>query len=295
VLSLICIILFPFLIWRASKTISIARKSSGWPTVAGVVTAAERVKVTWRAQPRITFSYAVNGAPYSANRLSFAPVPPRETDAILGRYPVNQAVTVHHSPDDPAEAVLEAGATPNVTAQRRSLVIMFVMVLLANGAYFGVKMLQPAAPRHRTYDDVIAADPKVGDRLIRANAEKGNAQDQFYVGNWYMMGHDVAKDPAEAVKWFRKSADQGYAEAQACLGELYATGNGVAKDMDAAIALFRKAAAQQNERAQFDLGFSYEKGFGVPQDLQQAGEWYAKAKSDPRTAAAVKRLAAIKP
>src|ERR1039457_3032851 len=166
-------------------------------------------------------------------------------------------------------------------------------LFLVNSFIFLVKYIEPPKPHIRTYDDVVAADPKLGDRLIRQDAEKGNAQDQFYVGTWYILGHDVAKDPAEAAKWFRKSADQGYADAQVFLGQLYGSGTGVEKNLTEAIALFQKSAAQQNVRAYVCLGYSYEKGLGVPQDNKQAAEWYHKAKGDPRAEAGLKRLADV--
>jgi hypothetical protein len=222
-------------------------------------------------------------------------VPSREIDALLARYPVGQAVSVHYAPENPAEAALEPGASPAVIKPFRSLIILFVVFVLANVARYVVARMEPAKPHYRTYDDAVAADPKLGDRLIRQDAEKGNAQDQFYVGTWYVLGHDVAKDPVEAAKWFRKSADQGYADAQTFLGEMYGAGNGVEKNLDEAISLFRKAAAQSNKRAYIDLGYSYEKGLGVPPDNKQAADWYEKAAGDPRAQAGLKRLSGARP
>jgi hypothetical protein len=295
VLSIIAIILFPFAIWHLWKNIQMAKTSTSWPGVDGIVTASERKRVALRMQPRVTYSYAVNGVNFTSNRVSFAAaIPKKEIDSILARYPTGQAVTVHYQPDNPVQAVLEPGSGPHVVAPFRSLIIVFIVLILANVVSFMAKYLDPPQPHIRTYDDVVAADPKLGDRLIRQDAEKGNAQDQFYVGTWYILGHDVAKDPAEAAKWFRKSADQGYADAQVYLGQLYGTGNGVEKNLTEAIALFQKSAAQNNVRAYVCLGYSYEKGLGVPQDNQQAAEWYRKAKGDPRAEAGLKRLADVK-
>lgn len=264
-----------------------------WPSVSGVVTSAERAKTGWRTQPRVAYSYSVNGVSYDGKRVSFAAmVPSRETDPTLSRYPVGQAVTVRYAPNDPAQSVLEPGATRRVVAPMRSLIIIFAVLILVNIGLVAVKRLEPAKPHLHTYDDVVATDPSLGDRMIRQDAEKGNARDQFYVGFWYLTGHGVAKDPVEAAKWLRKSADQGYADAQVFLGELYGLGNGVPKNPEEAVALFRRAAAQQNIRAYVDLGYSYEKGFGVPQDPRLAGEWYRKAKGNPQAEAGLKRLGA---
>jgi hypothetical protein len=295
VLSLIVIILFPFAIWQAWKNIKMAEASPAWPTANGKVTDSKRARVALRLQPRVTYAYTVNDTNYVSNRVSFAGVIPKnEIDNVLAKYPVDRSVTVHYQSDNPVQAVLEPGSSPLVVKPFRALIVLFVVLILANVARFAVAMLEPPKSKPRTYDDVVAADPKLGDRLIRQDAEKGNAQDQFYVGTWYILGHDVAKDPTEAAKWFRKSADQGYADAQAWLGELYGSGNGVEKNIDEAIALFRKAAAQNNTRAYACLGYSYEKGLGVPQNNQQAAEWYRKAGNDPRAIAGLKRLAEAK-
>jgi uncharacterized protein DUF3592/Sel1 repeat-containing protein len=292
-LTLIVLIVFPFIILQAWKNVRAAKKSMTWLSVSGVVTSAERGKAVWRTQPRVTYSYSVNGVSYDGKRVSFAAmVPSRETDPTLSRYPVGQAVTVRYAPNDPAQSVLEPGATRHVVAPMRGLIIIFAVLILVNIGGVAVKRLEPAKPHLHTYDDVVAADSGLGDRMIRQDAEKGSAQDQFYVGLWYVTGHGVAKDPVEAAKWLRKSADQGYADAQVLLGELYAKGNGVPKNPEEAVALFRKAAAQQNIRAYVDLGYSYEKGFGVPQDLRLAGEWFRKAKGNPQAEAGLKRLGA---
>lgn len=296
VLALIAIILFPFAIWALWKNIQMAKASTAWPGVDGIVTATERKRIALRMQPRVAYSYAVNGVNFTSNRISFAAaIPKKEIDSVLTRYPAGQGVTVHYQPDNPAQAVLEPGSGPNVVAPFRNLIIIFIFLIVANVISFVLKYHEPSKPHIRTYDDVAAADPKLGDRLIRQDAEKGNAQDQFYVGTWYLLGHDVAKDPAEAAKWFRKSADQGYADAQVYLGQLYGSGSGVEKNLSEAIALFRKSATQQNIRAYVCLGYSYEKGLGVPQDNQQAAEWYHKAQGDPHAEAGLKRLAGVKP
>lgn len=51
-------------------------------------------------------------------------------------------------------------------------------------------------------------------------AEKGNADAQFELGDCYLYGDCVEKNEAEAVKWFTKAAEQGQAEAQEMLSKL---------------------------------------------------------------------------
>ena len=83
-LSLIFLIVFPFAAWKAWKNIQMAKASTSWPTTTGKITASETVKVMFRRQPRVTYSYAANGKPFGSQRISFAGgYRPKETDAIL--------------------------------------------------------------------------------------------------------------------------------------------------------------------------------------------------------------------
>jgi hypothetical protein len=133
VLTLIFLIAFPFALWKGWKNVQMAKASTSWPTTTGKITASETVKVMFRRQPRVTYSYSVNGRPLASQRISFAGgYKPKETDAILARYPLGSEVTVAHAPDNPAEATLETGATKQVTAQVRVLVIFFVLIVLLN-------------------------------------------------------------------------------------------------------------------------------------------------------------------
>jgi hypothetical protein len=141
-LSLIFLVVFPFAVWKAWKNIQMARASTAWPTTTGRVVAAETAKVLFRRQPRVTYSYSVNGAPYTSQRISFAGgYRPKETDAILGRYPVGSEVPVSYAPDNPREAALETGATKQVTAQLRMLLIFFVLIVVMNILNFYLKTL----------------------------------------------------------------------------------------------------------------------------------------------------------
>jgi hypothetical protein len=160
-LQLIFLIVFPFALWKAWKNIQMAKASTGWPTVSGTVTTSACAKVMFRKQPRITYSYAVNGAPFTGNRISFAGgYPPRETDAILARYPVGREIVVAHAPDNPAEAALETGSNRQVTAQMRILLILFVVIILTNVLSFYLRRLnEPRTPPIRTYGAAEVVGP----------------------------------------------------------------------------------------------------------------------------------------
>ena len=138
-LALLFPIIFPFAIYTAWKNVQKAKASVNWPTTAGKVTASDIRKVMFRRQPQITYTYSVNGAPFTSQRVSFAGgYKPKEVDAILARYPVGTDITVAHDPQNPAEATLETGATKAVTAQVRILVVCFVIIVAVNLLRFWV-------------------------------------------------------------------------------------------------------------------------------------------------------------
>jgi hypothetical protein len=298
-LTLVVLVVFPFLIWQAYKKVQLSKASADWPVAPGVVTASERTKVSWRMQPRISFSYEVDGKAYVSSKLSFAAlVPAAETDVILSRYPLHQAVQVHYQPGNPALGVLEAGPNRYLTDALRQFIYLFCIIIFINVVYAAFSFWSAGhdaadAPA-RTYDDKAAADPQLGNRLLRADADKGDAQDQVYVAVWYLTGaNGYAKDPSEAAKWLLKSASQGNAEGENMLGQLYASGNGVDKDLNQAVAWFQKAADQGEPHACTNLGRAYEKGLGgLPQDTAQAIEWYRKAGDEPHAKDALARLGA---
>ena len=132
-LTLLFLIVFPFAIYTAWKNVQKAKASVSWPTTTGKVIASDIKKVMFRRQPQITYTYSVNGAPFTSQRVSFAGgYKPKEVDPVLARYPVGSDVTVAHDPQNPAEATLETGATKAVTAQVRLLVICFILIVAVN-------------------------------------------------------------------------------------------------------------------------------------------------------------------
>jgi len=109
-----------------------------------------------------------------------------------------------------------------------------------------------------------------------AKAEKGDAESQFTVGYFYIVGQGVGKNEAEGVKWYRKAAEQNLATAQFNLATCYETGQGVTTDLAEAARWYRKAADQNLAAAQFNLGQAYLHGAGVASNLVEAVKWYRK-------------------
>ena len=142
-----------------------------------------------------------------------------------------------------------------------------------------------------------------GDNAIRCYqmaAERGNAEAQNKLGNYYYYGINVERDYQKSMKWFQKAADQGDTEAQNRLGKCYANGTGVNKNLSKAVEWFQKAAEQGDAEAQKNLeevkdimfhdgiaglnseelykkGFDYVTGNGVIRDDHKAIECYQLA------------------
>lgn len=132
-LTLIFLIAFPFALYRAMQNVRAAKASTNWPTTTGTITASGIKKVVFRRQPQIAYSYSVNGAPFTSERVSFAGgYKPKEVDPVLARYPAGAAVTVAYNPQNPVEATLEPGSNKQVTAQVRVLWICFILIVAIN-------------------------------------------------------------------------------------------------------------------------------------------------------------------
>ena len=73
------------------------------------------------------------------------------------------------------------------------------------------------------------------------DAQAGDKEAQYYVGQIYQRGLGAAPNYSRAAEWYRKAADQGYAKAQMNLAYLYENGLGVEKDLQQAQRWYRRA------------------------------------------------------
>lgn len=72
----------------------------------------------------------------------------------------------------------------------------------------------------------------------------------------------------EEIEQWAMEAEEGDANAQYNLGQCYSNGSGVTKNYKQAAYWWRKAAEQGDAQAQHNLGVCYEHGYGVKKDLQ---------------------------
>jgi len=90
-------------------------------------------------------------------------------------------------------------------------------------------------------------------RMLREDAEAGEARAQRHLANRYLRGKGVEPDPEKAAQWMGRAAEAGLATAQRSYGEFLEQGVGVAADRAAARDWYRLAAEQGDAPARQHL------------------------------------------
>lgn len=126
-----------------------------------------------------------------------------------------------------------------------------------------------------------AGDIATAYRLLRHEAEGGDAEAQVNLGYLYARGQGVAADQAEAFRLYSRSAEQGDSEGMNALGYKYQFGTGVRKDMAKAIDWYCRAVAFGNAMAMNNLANVLHDGNDLPRDEQEARNlWLQSANLD---------------
>lgn len=92
------------------------------------------------------------------------------------------------------------------------------------------------------YTEPDAANYATSLKIWLPQAEAGEPEAMFYVGQIFEKGLGTSPDFGQAATWYRKAAEKGYAPAAVNLGSLYESGQGVARDEVEALNWYRKAA-----------------------------------------------------
>lgn len=118
-------------------------------------------------------------------------------------------------------------------------------------------------------------------KWFEEEAEKGNADAQYYLGIMYENGRGVYKNYKNAAAWYEKATDQGHAEAAYQLGVLHFYGYLAEPhpipNHEMAFICFEIAAKQGQVDAQYMVGNMYYYGDGTKKDYNKALEWHEKA------------------
>lgn len=110
-----------------------------------------------------------------------------------------------------------------------------------------------------------------------SQAEKGDRESLYDLGNMYMMGVGADIDYISAIKAFEQSANQGYDKAAYKLGLIYYEGTGVRSNPTEAFKWFGIAAEDDFPAAQYYLGRMYGEGKGTRRNNTLALQWLGKA------------------
>lgn len=102
--------------------------------------------------------------------------------------------------------------------------------------------------------------------LWRVQANRGNADAQFNLGQAYKLGRGVPADLKQAETWYGKAAWQGHEQAEASYGlALFANGK-----RSEALTWLQRAVQRGDPRAQYVLGTMYFNGDVVAKDWVRA-------------------------
>lgn len=110
-----------------------------------------------------------------------------------------------------------------------------------------------------------------------AEAIKGNAEQQNYLGVCYHDGKGVEQNYKLAAEWYMLAIKQDNKYAYNNLGLLYRSGTGVQQDYNKAYECFKKAANLGNENAFINYALCFFEGKGIEQNYTTALEWFHKA------------------
>lgn len=149
--------------------------------------------------------------------------------------------------------------------------VIFVLVLIAAGG-LGTWFLTGEV------DKFSGAKIPAHIHNLQSQAEAGNIDAAYRLGEAYWKGKGLEKDIPQAFRWYGRAAEKGHVGAQYKLGVIYETGEGIKKNMQRAVEWYRLSAnLGRLPDAQFALGLLYFHGRGVEQDYSEAFSWYEKA------------------
>jgi len=120
-------------------------------------------------------------------------------------------------------------------------------------------------------------------------AQSGKAYAQFFLGEMYERGEEIADNREKAIFWYRKAALKDHPYAQVRLGDRL-----IDVDAEEALYWYRRAAAQDNGEARFKLACFYSEGNLVTRNDRKAFEGFRFAAEKGETihirAQAIERL-----
>jgi TPR repeat protein len=124
---------------------------------------------------------------------------------------------------------------------------------------------------------VVLQNDKKAAQHFRSCAKAGLKHCQWQFGVMMDLGQGVDQDPKDAFTWLQKSAAQNYDPAFVSLGAMYATGRGTDVDYAKSMEAYRTGAKLGNAHGFYGVGVLHAAGEGVPKDLAAALSWFIVA------------------
>lgn len=129
-------------------------------------------------------------------------------------------------------------------------------------------------------------DPKYALKSMKEDAEKGDAEAMYkvgeiYSGNSYYLGSskeyvNKIKNDQEAFYWIKRATEKGNESAKFRMAQLLIEGKGTSKNEPEGVKIIKSIADKGNSQAMEYLGKLYVEGKVVPQNLEEAFALYKK-------------------
>lgn len=119
----------------------------------------------------------------------------------------------------------------------------------------------------------LPKDTALAEKLMTTAAQKGDADAQLSLGQFYLTGMFGRQDAASGQRWLQSAADAGSAKAAGTLAYFLITGKeGVPVDGARGVALAKKAMAGHEMLGHYAMGVAYVTGTGVAENAAEG--WY---------------------
>jgi uncharacterized protein len=125
----------------------------------------------------------------------------------------------------------------------------------------------------KSKDFILKEDYQNAYPLIKAAAEKGNAEAQCNYGICFKRGIIVPQNDTTAFSWFLKSADNGWAKGQLHLANCYAEGKIIKPDFKKFFEWTKNCALQGEADCMGSLSSCYEYGMGTKSNFDSMFFW----------------------
>ena len=118
---------------------------------------------------------------------------------------------------------------------------------------------------------------KVNIKTLIKEAEKGDLDAIYALGQAYWDGEGIKKKKTEAISWWDQGARSGSSACAVKLAGMYEKGLIVKQDYNRAREYYMMAAYHDDPLGLYKMGYYYEFGYGIYKSLDEAMQYYEKA------------------